>query len=64
MVNNESQARAEHAEYFQELLREGEHRRYVVRVVEGDGDSYTVIVNHDALRRSLEGEGIIRRFGR
>jgi len=63
MVNNERQARAQYEEYFKDLLEDGEHRRYVVRVEE-ESDAYTVIVNHDALRRSLEQEGIIRRFGR
>ncbi len=63
MVNNERQARAQYGEYFEDLLEDGEHRRYVVRVEE-ENDAYTVIVNHDALRRSLEQEGIIRRFGR
>ena len=63
MVNNERQARAQYGEYFKDLLENGEHRRYVVRVEE-ESDAYTVIVNHDALRRSLEQEGIIRRFGR
>ncbi len=64
MVRNEREARERFADYFEGLLEEGQHGRYVVRVVDGGTDSYTVVVNHDALRRALEQEGVIRRFGR
>jgi hypothetical protein len=64
LVTNERQAREQHSEYFERLFEQGEHGRYVVRVAERGSDSFTVLVNHDALRRALVQEGVIRRFGR
>ncbi|MDX1647068.1 MAG: hypothetical protein R3304_07980 [Longimicrobiales bacterium] len=64
MVRNEGQARQAHADYFERLLEGGEHGRYVVRSLGPEGDAFTIVVNQAALRRSLEDEGVIRRFGR
>ena len=66
LIRNEQEARARHAVYFDALLKEGGHARYIVRVApaaSGVRDAWTVIVNHDALRIALEQQGVIRRFG-
>ncbi|MGH7444508.1 MAG: hypothetical protein ACREKM_06510 [Longimicrobiales bacterium] len=68
LIRNEQEARQRHAEYLDALLEEGGHSRYVVRASRAEGrndasPSWTVIVNHDALRIALEQQGVIRRFG-
>jgi hypothetical protein len=71
MVNDEQQALRQHAAYFDELFGRKGYARFVVRVNERaaapgaprDAQSYVVLVNTDALRRSLEQAGVVRRFG-
>lgn len=71
MVNDEQQALRQHKAYFDELFGKKGYTRYVVRVSESaaapgaprDSQSYVVLVNTDALRRSLEQAGVVRRFG-
>lgn len=71
MVGDEQQALRQHKAYFDELFGKKGYTRFVVRVSEGakapgaprDSQSFVVLVNTDALRRSLEQAGVVRRFG-
>ena len=63
MIPNETSSVAGHRRFFEELLEDGGHRRFIVRSDAGSGSAWTVVVNHQLLRTSLEREGVIRRFG-
>jgi hypothetical protein len=66
MIRDETAAIAAHRRFFEELLDDGGHARYIVRAT-GDrvneSSSWTVVINHQALRIALEQEGVIRAFG-
>ena len=63
MIRNEAAATAEYQRFFEDLLENGGHARYVVRAIGDVTSSWTVVINHQALRIALEQEGIIRKFG-
>jgi hypothetical protein len=71
MVADESAARTKHGAFLNELFEKGGYRRYVVSTARGsappgtagDTRTWTIVVNVDALRATLERQGIVRRFG-
>lgn len=64
LVRDERGARATHPQYFDELLQQKGYRRYVLRsTAEAGSGVWVVVLNGDALRRSLEQAGVIRRLG-
>jgi len=67
MVRNEQEAMSRHADFFEELLENRGHERYIVSSTEESGGggerTWVVIVNHEALRITMEDAGIIRKFG-
>ena len=63
MIRNEAAATAEYQRFFEDLLENGGHARYVVRAIGDVTSSWTVVINHQALRIALEQEGVIRGFG-
>ena len=67
MVRNEQEAMSRHAEFFEDLLENRGHERYVVSATEESGAggerTWVVVVNHEALRITMEDAGIIRKFG-
>lgn len=74
MIENESAARSKHAAFFQQFFEE---RGYLKYITERSSPSksektaetntkivrQTLVVNYDALRRDLEQNGVIRKFG-
>jgi len=69
MIADERAALEKHKAYFTQLFDRREYTRYVVSVKPSTSGapkgskSYQVTVNIDALRITLEREGIVRRFG-
>lgn len=66
MIRDEAAAIAAHRRFFEELLEDGGHARYIVRATGdrvNDTSFWTVVINHQALRIALEQEGVIRGFG-
>lgn len=66
MIRDEAAALEQHREFFENLLEDGGHARYIVRASGNrreTSSAWTVVINHQALRIALEREGIIRRFG-
>ncbi len=67
IVANETRALEQYPAVFEALFEGDGYRRYVVRSEVADSrdgwDTWVVVVNHDALRRHLEDERVIRKFG-
>lgn len=67
MVANETRALEQFPAVFEALFDGDGYRRYVVRSEVADSrdgwDTWVVVVNHDALRKHLEDERVIRKFG-
>lgn len=70
---DETAAKTEYAGYFDSLLKNGRHKSFIISSVPVTDYSWTkyrawcvtadVVINVPALRKDLETQGIIRRFG-
>lgn len=73
MVQNEREARSKHGGYFKNLLEQGGYKSFMMLSEEQTGFSparknqknitVKVKINVDALRRDMEQQGVVRKFG-
>lgn len=74
MIENEGQARKEHASFFKSFFDEDGSNKFVTSINRLDDKpvkttdgrktmAYSLTINYEALRRNLEQGGVLRKFG-
>lgn len=72
LVENESEAKSKHGDYFKKLLDQGDYNKYMMssafnsepaKVKGGVWVSLDIKINYNSLRKDLEQNQIIRKFG-
>lgn len=72
LVENRAEALANHAKYFNHLLNEGYYKTFIISssnveaLKDAKNDKLMILnigINYHALRRDLEQNGVIRKFG-
>lgn len=72
LIDNENDVKSKHAEYFKNFFDYGYYKTFMMSSIEnsnlikvkgGSKISIDVKINYNSLRKDLEGNGIIRKFG-
>lgn len=72
LVENESEAKSKHGDYFKKLLDQGDYNKYMMssafnsesaKVKGGIWVSLDIKINYNSLRKDLEQNQIVRKFG-